>query len=150
LRAQIEEINGATPISTSNIKLTEVRSLDRTRSSEDVIDRKLAVASFCGIGNPNSFVTLLRREGYNIVHSRHFRDHHSYSQSDINQLAREASARGAQALITTTKDAVKLRSLTFDLPCYVADASTQIDEPEAFFRFIDQLIERQLKPAAKA
>jgi hypothetical protein len=43
-----------------------------------------------------------------------------------------------------------LRSLTFDLPCYVVDAAIQIEQPEAFFRFIDQLIERQLKPGAKA
>jgi tetraacyldisaccharide 4'-kinase len=142
LRARIEELAGPMPIFTSNLKLAEVRSLDRTRSSDGVIDRQLALASFCGIGNPNSFVTLLRREGYDVVHSREFRDHHTYHQSDIDQLVREASARGAQALITTTKDAVKLRSLTFDLPCYVVDASIQIEQPEAFFRFIDQLIDR--------
>ncbi|HEX3086205.1 MAG TPA: tetraacyldisaccharide 4'-kinase [Pyrinomonadaceae bacterium] len=138
LRARIGELAGPIPIFTSNTKLAEGRSLDRTRSSEDVPDRKVAMASFCGIGNPNSFVTLLRREGYNVVHSREFRDHHSYSQSDINQLVNDAFARGAHALITTTKDAVKLRSLTFDLPCYVVDASMQIEQPEAFFRFIDQ------------
>jgi tetraacyldisaccharide 4'-kinase len=142
LRAQIEEIAGPIPVFTANIKLAQVRQLDQTRSANDVTDRKVAVASFCGIGNPKSFVTLLRREGYNVVYSCEFRDHHSYCQSDINQLDREASARGAQALITTTKDAVKLRSLAFDLPCYVVDASIQLEEPEAFFRFIDQMIQR--------
>jgi len=142
LRAQLKEIAGSIPIFNSNIKLAEVRLLNRSRSARDVIDPKVAVASFCGIGNPNSFARLLRREGYDVVHSREFRDHYSYTQPDINQLVREASARGAQALITTTKDAVKLRALAFDLPCYVVDASIQIEEPEAFFRFIDQLIQR--------
>ena len=142
LRAHIKEIAGSIPIFNSNIKLTEVRSLNRSRSARDVIDPKVAVASFCGIGNPNSFAKLLRREGYDVVHSREFRDHYSYAQSDINQLVREASAHDARALITTTKDAVKLRALAFDLPCYVVDASIQIEEPEAFFRFIDQLIQR--------
>jgi tetraacyldisaccharide 4'-kinase len=141
LRAQIEEIAGPIPIFTSNIKLAGVRPLDQTRSAKGVTDRQVSIASFCGIGNPNSFATLLRREGFDVVYSREFRDHHRYSQSDILQLAREASARGAQALITTTKDAVKLSSLAFELPCYVVDASIQIEEPEAFFRFIDQMIQ---------
>jgi tetraacyldisaccharide 4'-kinase len=140
LRAQIERLAGPIPVFTSNINLAEVRTLDRTRVPKDLPDPKVAVAAFSGIGNPNSFITLLRRAGQDVVYSHEFRDHHNYDQSDIDQLVHEASARGAQALITTTKDAVKLRSLTFGLPCYVVDASIQIEEPEAFFRFIDQLI----------
>lgn len=140
LRAQIDEIVESIPVFTSGITLAEVRSLERNDSAADVIERNTPLAAFCGIGNPNSFFALLRREGYDLVYRRTFRDHYSYSQSDINQLVRDASAFGAQALVTTTKDAVKLRSLVFDLPCYVVDASMQIEQAEEFFRFINQLI----------
>jgi tetraacyldisaccharide 4'-kinase len=139
LRGQIEEIAGSKPIFTSSIRLSDVSSPDQN-SAADVIERELPVAAFCGIGNPNSFFDLVRREGFDLVFNRTFRDHHSYTQSDINQLVRDASARGAQALVTTTKDAVKLRSLAFDLPCYVVDASMQIEEAERLFQFINQLI----------
>ena len=138
LRAQIKQMAGQIPIFTSNIKLAEVRPLDQKRSRADVSENKNAFAAFCGIGNPNSFFTLLRREGFEVFHSRSFRDHHSYTQLDINQMVREASARGARALVTTTKDSVKLRSLAFEMPCYVVDISIHIEQAEEFFRFIDQ------------
>jgi tetraacyldisaccharide 4'-kinase len=140
LRAQIKEIAGQIPIFTSNIKLAEVRPLDRKRSRADVSEHKNAFAAFCGIGNPNSFFTLLRREGFEVIHSRSFHDHHSYTQLDINQVVREASARGATALVTTTKDSVKLRSLAFEMPCYVVDIAIHIEQAEEFFRFINQSI----------
>ena len=140
LRAQIEEIAGSTPVFTSSIKLAEIRSLQQKHSAAAVIEPKLPLAAFCGIGNPNSFFTLLRREGYEPLYSHTFRDHYSYTQPDINQLVRDASARGAQALVTTTKDAVKLRSLSFDLPCYIVDTSMQIEQAERLFHFINQLI----------
>ena len=140
LRAQIKEIAGQIPIFTSNIKLAEVRPLDRKRSRADVSEHKNAFAAFCGIGNPNSFFTLLRREGFEVIQSRSFRDHHSYTQLDINQMVREASARGATALVTTTKDSVKLRSLAFEMPCYVVDIAIHIEQAEEFFRFINQSI----------
>jgi tetraacyldisaccharide 4'-kinase len=140
LRAQIEEIAGSIPVFTSSIKLAGVRSLNQDHSAAEVIERNLPLAAFCGIGNPNSFFALLRREGYDPVYRRTFRDHHGYTQSDINQVVRDASAHGAKALVTTTKDAVKLRSLAFELPCYAVETSIQIEQAEEFFQFIDQLI----------
>ena len=77
-----------------------------------------------------------------MVYTRKFPDHHNYTQGDIVQLVRDASARGAQALLTTSKDSVKLQSLTFELPCYVVDAAIQIDQAEAFFRLVNDLIQR--------
>jgi tetraacyldisaccharide 4'-kinase len=140
LRAAIKGLAGAAPIFTSNIKLAAVRSLDGKRSVQDLTDRK--VAAFCGIGNPHSFFSLLRREGLDVTFSREFRDHYSYTQTDVDRLARDASAHGAQALVTTTKDAVKLGSLRFEMPCYVVDISIQIEEAEEFLRFVNQSIQR--------
>jgi tetraacyldisaccharide 4'-kinase len=88
------------------------------------------VAAFCALGNPESFFALLRRNGYQLAHTQVFRDHHSYTQSDIDQLVREAVAHGAQILLTTAKDEVKLRSLKFELPCYTADIEIEIENQE--------------------
>jgi tetraacyldisaccharide 4'-kinase len=140
LRAQIEGIAGAIPIFTSHLKLTNIRSLDQNISSADLAARKTPVAAFCGIGNPKSFFKLLGDEGFNVAYSRVFRDHQSYDQTVIDKLVSDAFAAGAEAIITTAKDAVKLRSMNFSLPCFVVDTSMQIDRAEEFFRFLNQSI----------
>ena len=142
LRARLNDIAGPIPTFVASTKLADVRSLDRKTSGDNLTQRKIPFAAFCGIGNPNSFFTLLRSELYEPIYTRKFSDHHNYSQDDINQLVREASARGAQALVTTSKDSVKLRSMTFELPCCVVDASIQIEQSEAFFRLVNDLIKR--------
>jgi len=142
LRAEINHLTGSIPTFVSHIKLTDVRALDRRNSAADLTARKIPIVAFCGIGNPNSFFTLLRSERYDVVYTRKFPDHHNYTQGDINQIVRDASARGAQALVTTSKDSVKLRSLAFGLPCYVVDTTIHIDQAEAFFRLVNDLIQR--------
>ena len=39
---------------------------------------------------------------------------------------------GANALITTAKDAVKLKGMAFSLPCYVLEIEIVIDDADAF------------------
>jgi tetraacyldisaccharide 4'-kinase len=90
----------------------------------------LRVAAFCALGNPESFFALLRRNGYQLAHTQVFRDHHFYTQGDIDRFVQEAIAHGAQILLTTAKDEVKLRALTFELPCYTADIAIEIESQE--------------------
>jgi tetraacyldisaccharide-1-P 4'-kinase len=79
------------------------------------------VGAFCALGNPQAFFRHLERSGFELIHTRAFTDHHTYTQRDIDEIAREAGTHGAEALLTTAKDAVKLRSLGFDLPCFVVE-----------------------------
>jgi tetraacyldisaccharide 4'-kinase len=102
--------------------------------------KSMSLAAFCGIGNPKSFFAHLQRDGYTLCHTQAFRDHHSYTQPDIDRFARDSIARGAQALLTTAKDEVKLRSLRFDLPCYVADITIEIEDEDDLRMLIDEAI----------
>ncbi|NOY76210.1 MAG: tetraacyldisaccharide 4'-kinase [Kiritimatiellaeota bacterium] len=80
-------------------------------------DKKIAALS--GIANPDSFEEFLRRFGSEIVHSAKFADHHRYSQQEIIDFINEAKARGAEMIITTEKDAVRLPRLDrVDIPTY--------------------------------
>ena len=105
--------------------------------------RKQPISAFCGIGNPNAFFQQLRDEGFELRHTEAFRDHYKYSQPDIDRLSRAAADAGAQALITTPKDAVKLVSLRFSLPCYVVEIEVQIHEADRFLALIDRAIEKE-------
>ena len=102
--------------------------------------RASPVAAFCGIGNPESFFSLLRRGGYQLRHTQVFRDHHSYTQSDIDRVVRESATHGAQILLTTAKDEVKLRSLKFELPCYAADIAIEIENQEKLRALVKKAI----------
>jgi tetraacyldisaccharide 4'-kinase len=62
-----------------------------------------------GIGDPLSFLKQVTSSGCTIVGSRWFDDHHNFSSDDINSLLLEAKKLGADHLITTEKDWVKLK-----------------------------------------
>jgi tetraacyldisaccharide 4'-kinase len=65
-----------------------------------------------------------------------FGDHHSYSTRDIRQIESEAARSGAEALVTTAKDAVKLDLDAFSMPCIVVEIEVRIDHPERFASMI--------------
>lgn len=67
------------------------------------------VAAFCGIGNPQAFRETLTRQGWQVALFHEFPDHHRFTRSDVELLAREAHASGnVRAVLCTHKDLVKL------------------------------------------
>jgi tetraacyldisaccharide 4'-kinase len=100
-----------------------------------------AIAAFCALGNPRAFFTHLLSDGFTLKHTRAFRDHHIYTQSDIDALEQEAQSRGAAALLTTAKDGVKLRALKFRLPCYVVEIKMEFDDEAAFRRMVFSVLQ---------
>jgi tetraacyldisaccharide 4'-kinase len=67
------------------------------------------VAGFCGIGNPEGFRrTMLPLCGL-LVDLRVFPDHHDYTTDDVKSLTAWAIDAGANLVLTTQKDLVKLR-----------------------------------------
>jgi tetraacyldisaccharide 4'-kinase len=69
-----------------------------------------SVAAFCGIGNPEGFrrtIVPLCRE---LLDFRVFPDHHAYTAEDVGSLERWAGELGANLVLTTQKDLVKLRA----------------------------------------
>jgi tetraacyldisaccharide 4'-kinase len=61
-----------------------------------------------GIGNPLSFEALVRSTGIAIAAHLRFPDHHPYSAHDITQVISECRRLGAEVVVTTEKDAVRL------------------------------------------
>ena len=68
------------------------------------------VAAFCGIGNPEGFRRTLETLRVSMVGFRAFPDHHGYGAADVADLGRWAETIGADLLLTTQKDSVKLRA----------------------------------------
>ncbi len=108
--------------------------LDSTTSPENPI------AAFCGIGNPKAFFHQLQSEGCQLALTRAFPDHHSYNQAELRSLVQEAKKAGARGLVTTAKDAVKLSSFDFEIPCYVLEIEIAIDDEERLMEIIRQSV----------
>lgn len=77
-----------------------------TRPAEDLGLKR--VAAFCGLGNPRSFWKTLEGSGLRVVFHWAFGDHHSYGCDELRRLAQQATAAGAEALVTTEKDMLNL------------------------------------------
>jgi tetraacyldisaccharide 4'-kinase len=69
------------------------------------------VLAFAGIAAPAGFDRTLRESGVTVERFAAFPDHHWYSAEDVARLERDAAEAGADGLITTEKDWVRLRKL---------------------------------------
>jgi tetraacyldisaccharide 4'-kinase len=69
------------------------------------------VLAFAGLARPSSFQKTLSRLGAEILKFEAFPDHHPYTPEDLERLSGEALRSGAEAMITTEKDRVRIRSL---------------------------------------
>jgi tetraacyldisaccharide 4'-kinase len=72
--------------------------------------------AFCGLGNPEAFFETLRRLGAELTGTRALEDHAAYPPVAIAAIAAEARAAGAEILLTTEKDRVKLAANAFGIP----------------------------------
>ena len=92
--------------------------------------------AFCGVGNPESFFSLLRSEGFVVAGTHAFADHYTYSQKDITFITGKAQAHEASVLLTTHKDAVKLRELELVMPCYIIGMDVEVSDSDGFSRLL--------------
>ena len=91
------------------------------------------VFAFCGLGNPESFYRLLQELKVVIAGHLSLSDHAAYSSAEVAQANRLAKAAGAEMLLTTQKDAVKLKDQTFALPLWQLAVGMKItDDPARF------------------
>jgi tetraacyldisaccharide 4'-kinase len=77
--------------------------------------------AFCGIGGPENFVRQLQKIGGTCVGHHGFADHHPYTSQDLETLSHKAASEGANLLVTTEKDWVKIAALRTSLPVWRLD-----------------------------
>jgi len=83
---------------------------------DDISGRKVLI--FAGIGNPRAFITTVENLGAEPVDFCIFSDHQEYSPAVIQRIYDRADAGGAEILVTTEKDHVKLAEFEFDRPLW--------------------------------
>ncbi len=129
-------------------KLTKLDKFSATAQSQQKTndeeqrtkDKSLA---FCALGNPNNFFEQLRRENFGLISTKTFFDHHFYTQNDISKVEKKAKEHGAEILLTTAKDAVKLKDLKFNLPCFVVESKMIFDDESGFRDLLIAVLENE-------
>jgi tetraacyldisaccharide 4'-kinase len=64
--------------------------------------------AFAGIAMPQRFFGDLEKAGWKLTGRRSFGDHHHYSEREIEEVARAAKSSGAEVILTTEKDMVRI------------------------------------------
>ncbi|WP_291315384.1 tetraacyldisaccharide 4'-kinase [Desulfuromonas sp.] len=92
--------------------------------------------AFAGIADPGKFFASLENAGLNLLHSLGFSDHCGYLGEDLARLIE--GAKGADYLVTTEKDGVKLPSGELPVPCYQVPMDLVVQD--------EAVMERALNP----
>ena len=69
------------------------------------------VYALSAIGNPESFSNTLKGLGADLIKHRVFQDHHVYTEEEIEDVISAAQLLGADAIVVTQKDIVKIRKM---------------------------------------
>lgn len=98
------------------------------------------VAAISAIARPESFEAFLMDFGADIVHTARYADHHRYTEQQILDFVNQAKAAGAEIIVTTEKDAVRIpRLLREDIHFYFLRVEIDILSGQENF---DQCIKR--------
>ena len=124
ITVQVEEVvrghNRSAPVFVSSHKPSRVYpgvSQHETAGQKDSSSRPLdwlmgrRVFAFCALAEPEAFIRSLEKAGAVVSGRAFFRDHHSYSSSDMKRISANAQASGSDWIMTTEKDIMKLRAL---------------------------------------
>lgn len=104
------------------------------------------VGLFCGIANPEQFKTSVEKAGAKVVAQRFLSDHIGLDATNLLHFAEQSKQNGAELLLCTEKDAVKLPEMTkMPLPIIAAQMRLNIvsgaDHWTAFLNQAKQILQ---------
>ncbi len=93
-----------------------------------------AVYAFSGIAEPESFIDALQALGADIKGNMAFRDHHAFTHRNISKIESSARGCGAEWIITTEKDIMRLKGL--GLPDNLIALKIEFTVGRGFYGFV--------------
>jgi tetraacyldisaccharide 4'-kinase len=109
-------------------------------SGESVVvptgDRVFLVA---GIARPERFFSDVATAGWHVAGTLTFRDHHPFTQRDVDRIAEQAKSVRTAIVLTTEKDAVRLAALDLTgLPIAAVPLTITIEPPRSFIEWLTE------------
>lgn len=119
---------GGIPVVKTALRLDSLIGLDNGEVQEAGFLNGRSVAAFCGVADPNDFRRLLEQARARVVYYKPFPDHHACTLPELKEFESAARQAGAECILTTEKDAVKLSGNPFGLPLYKVSLDLEILE----------------------
>jgi len=95
--------------------------------------RGAKVVAVAGIAGPERFQRALEAAGWSVARLLPFRDHHRYVPADLRAFDQAVRETGAECVLTTEKDAVRLRPLRpLSVPVFAVPLTVALDPSAAF------------------
>jgi len=140
-RADAVVLSGATPESFP-LDGKRVWQVSRGILPTDIPPRPVA---FCGIARPGNFFRELRMTRVEPVAEASYRDHHAYTERDVQELLELCSSREGGGYVTTEKDAINLGPHLAKLTplAVVAVSMRLVDAPNAVDTLLRVVGERE-------
>lgn len=140
IRDQIKIFSQSPIISTKSV----VKGIyNRHKDSVEIKNKKVGL--FCGIAHPESFEASALSAGAILVAKRFFPDHYPISEEDLKSFERECLVNGAEGLLCTEKDFVKMAHLNENtLPIFWLEIGLEVvegkEEWKTFLHKVEQLL----------
>ncbi|HZP82292.1 MAG TPA: tetraacyldisaccharide 4'-kinase [Chthonomonadaceae bacterium] len=126
VQAVVQRLAPGRPVFTADLAPTGLRTLvGNVEHPADWLNGR-RVAALAAIGNPSAFESMLGELGGILAARFRFRDHQEITLADMERVFAEACAAGAEAVITTDKDAVKMAPLKTPLPILALQVKMQV------------------------
>jgi tetraacyldisaccharide 4'-kinase len=142
LKKEIRQYNGHAPIFECRHRpayLQDIYSGERA-PLEYLKNRKVGAVS--GIAVPESFEEAIKNLGAEIIYSKHYADHHRFSEQEILNAIARTRARGGHALVLTEKDAVRVPKVDRGhLPVYFLRVEIELTNGENFEKCVLDLLD---------
>jgi len=99
------------------------------------------IMALSAIADPDSFTSTLKGLGAKLLCRAEFPDHHDYGKADLEKINEEARLKGAEYVVTTGKDAVKIEQIEmrWALPLFSLEIDLDMGGKEA--DFIDAVLQ---------
>ncbi len=107
---EIRRYNPVAPLFFAEHAPVSLISLSGEKISPDRVSGK-KVFGFCSVGNPESFKKTVESTGGELAGFKAYRDHYRYRSRDVLKIKGEAGRCGADWIVTTQKDIIKIRGL---------------------------------------
>jgi tetraacyldisaccharide 4'-kinase len=107
--------------------------------------------AFAGIAQPDVFKNTLIGLGADVVYFRGFRDHYQFKRDEIQVLIQMKEKLGAQYLLTTEKDWMRIASYAPVYPdmAYLCVEFALLSDQDAFFKIVKDSINKKTKDGLK-
>ncbi len=141
LKQQLRELNPDAEISECRHCARHIQNVYTGERKELSFLKGLKVAAASAIAVPQGFEDELKRQGAEVLHHKAYTDHHRFTQQEILNIINHAIQIGAQAILTTEKDAVRFPFMERrDLPIYFLRVEIEmLSGSEAFNEWIGRI-----------